>query len=215
MSVVHKALEALHPRAWAEIPTGDDLPAFLKETFSLAETIIASVPQPTEGLPSSISHVNAARTAKDIHCSSARLPDPQIDDLATLQKGWGKPLKIAAKDNALGMTVWKMAGNDRHGAWFARRSVHEGLSYTKWKRAMQKEFAKSLAVQGTPGEGSVRGIGADKHLEKESVDGVGNLDGILHLMFLLSRPTNVLSQSINSPRNSQDQSHRANSLHVS
>lgn len=192
MSVVHKALEALHPRDWAEIPTGDALPAFLKETFSLAETIIASVPQPTEGLPSSISHVNAARTAKEIHCSSARLPDPQIEDLATLRKGWGKPIKLAAKDNVLGMTVWKMAGNDRHGAWFARRSVHEGLSFTKWKSAMQKEFAKSLAVQGTPGEGSVRGIGADKHLEKEAVEGLGNLDGTLHLISSLIRRTNML-----------------------
>lgn len=71
-----------------------------------------------------------------------------------------------------------MAGNDRHGAWFARRSVHEGLGFTKWKRAMQREFAKSLAVEGGPGEGSVRGIGADRRLERKVVDGVGQLDGM-------------------------------------
>jgi hypothetical protein len=186
MSKVHKALEALHPREWADIPKGDDLKPFLQQTFQEAELIISSIPQPAGGSPfdtcrpaSHLTHANAANSASDIHLSSARVPDPNVEDLETLQKGWGKPVKIGAKDNPLGMSVWKMAGHDRHGAWFARRSVHEGLGFTKWKRAMQREFAQSLAVDGGPGEGSVRGIGADRRLEREVVDGTGQLDGIL------------------------------------
>lgn len=174
----------MHPRDWSEIPAGEELGPFLQQTFLQAETIVSSVPQPADGTdfstarPSShISHANAARTAKDIHASSARGPDPLIDDLDSLRKGWGKPVKIAAKDNPLGMSVWKMAGHDRHGAWFARRSVHEGMGFAKWKKAMMREFPHSLAVEGGPGEGSVRGIGADQRLEKEKVEGVGELDG--------------------------------------
>lgn len=183
MSAVHKALEALHPREWSELPSGDELGPFLQQTFSQAEQIVVSVPQPAGGESfeacrphSSITRPNAARSAAEMHCSISRGPDPDIDDLAGLQKGWGKPVKINAKENPLGMTVWKMAGHDRHGAWFARRSVHEGLGFKKWKKAMQREFAQSLAVDGGPGEGSVRGIGADKQLEKERVEGVGTLD---------------------------------------
>jgi hypothetical protein len=185
MSTVHTALEALHPREWAEFPQGDALRPFLQETFLQAETIVASVPQPAGGDPfetckpsSSIAHPNAAKSASEVHCSSARAPDPNIEDVAGLQKGWGKPVKINAKDNPLGMSVWKMAGHDRHGAWFARRSVHEGLGFKKWKKAMQREFAESLAVDGGPGEGSVRGIGADRRLERHVAEGTGQLEGI-------------------------------------
>jgi hypothetical protein len=73
--------------------------------------------------------------------------------------------------------MYKMAGHDRHGAWFARRSVHEGLGFDKWKRAMQTEFAESLAVTGGPGAGSIRGIGADRRLERKLVDSVGKVEG--------------------------------------
>lgn len=185
MSTVHKALEALHPREWSEFPQGEALRPFLQETFLKAETIISSVPQPAGGDPfepcspsTSITHPNAAKTASEIHRSTSRGPDPEVDGLESLQKGWGKPVKINAKDNPLGMSVWKMAGHDRHGAWFARRSVHEGLGFSKWKKAMQREFAQSLAVDGGPGEGSIRGIGADRRLEREVVQGTGQVEGM-------------------------------------
>jgi hypothetical protein len=71
-----------------------------------------------------------------------------------------------------------MAAHDRHGAWFARRSVHEGLPFDRWKLAMQGEFAESLAVTGGPGAGSIRGIGADKVLEKQVVKGLGKMEGM-------------------------------------
>jgi hypothetical protein len=95
-----------------------------------------------------------------------------------LQKSWGKPLKLAAKEASMGISVFKMAAHDRHGAWFARTSVHEGLGFSKWKRALMREFPESLAVQGGPGEGNVRGIGGDRRLEDIEVPGLGKLEGI-------------------------------------
>jgi hypothetical protein len=71
-----------------------------------------------------------------------------------------------------------MAGHDRHGAWFARTSVHEGLGFEKWKKAMMREFPESLAVQGGPGEGNIRGIGGDRRLESKVAGGVGKLEGM-------------------------------------
>ncbi|KIW01238.1 uncharacterized protein PV09_07281 [Verruconis gallopava] len=183
MSTLYSALECLRPRDWADVPKDAELKSFLQATFRDAETIISSVPQPPGGSPfhncrpaSHLTRPNSAKSASEIHNSTARAADPNIADLDALQKGWGKPVKLGSKENPLGMSVWKMAGHDRHGAWFARRSVHEGLSFTKWKKAMQREFAQSLAVDGGPGEGSVRGIGADRRLEREVVEGVGQLD---------------------------------------
>ncbi|QDS73949.1 hypothetical protein FKW77_008056 [Venturia effusa] len=179
MSKLHEALSSLSPTDWDSVPHDDALPQFLKQTFSQAELICNSIPPPPGGsdfLSSAPnpSAGNASSAAEIIHSDArAASPDP---DHASLQKAWGKPLKIAAKDNPLGITMYKMAGHDRHGAWFARRSVHEGLGFTKWKRAMQKEFGQSLAVNGGPGEGSVRGIGADRLLEREVVEGVGSLE---------------------------------------
>ena len=40
-----------------------------------------------------------------------------------------------------------------------------------------KEKIDALAVQGAPGEGNVRGIGADVRLEEAGVEGTGHLDG--------------------------------------
>ena len=75
------------------------------------------------------------------------------------------------------MAVYKLAGKDGKGAWFARRSVHEGLGFRKWKLGLQKEFPESLKVQGGPGEGNIRGIGGERVVESISVDGMGQLEG--------------------------------------
>jgi hypothetical protein len=179
MSELHSALEVLQPRDWNDIPASD-LDPFLSEVFAQSELIVNSVPPPPGGcdyLSSSrtLNTVNGASKAAEVIHSDAR-PQPPPEGIVKLQKSWGKPLKINAKDNPLGITMYKMAGHDRHGAWFARRSVHEGLGFTKWKKAMQREFPESLSVQGGPGEGSVRGIGADRRLEHE-VKEAGKLEG--------------------------------------
>lgn len=180
MSELHKALESLRPKDFSDVPL-EDLSSFLSDLFSKAELIAGSVPSPPDGTPfessqRSRSDVNRPTSAAELTISKARRPAPSADCLE-LQKSWGKPLKLSAKDAALGISVYKMAGHDRHGAWFARSSVHEGLGFTKWKRAMMREFPESLAVQGGPGEGNVRGIGGDKRLEDITVEGIGKLEG--------------------------------------
>ena len=180
MSQLQKALENLRPKDFSEVPQ-DDLNLFLADLFSKAELIANSVPPPPNGTPFELSKrarsdVNGARTAADLTVSSVRRPSPTKDQ-EEIQKAWGKPLKMSSKDNATGISVFKMAGHDRHGAWFARTSVHEGLGFTKWKRAMMREFPESLEVQGGPGEGNIRGIGGDRRLEDIEVKGVGKLEG--------------------------------------
>ncbi|KAF2264871.1 hypothetical protein CC78DRAFT_616265 [Lojkania enalia] len=179
MSELHKALECLRPKDFSEIPT-DELNIFLSDIFSRAELIVNSVPPPPNGMPYESSQrtrtdPSIATSAEELTISKVRRP-PVHQSHKELQKSWGKPLKMSAKDNATGITVYKMAGHDRHGAWFARTSVHEGLGFAKWKRAMMKEFLESLAVEGGPGEGNVRGIGGDKRLEDINVEGVGKLE---------------------------------------
>lgn len=93
-----------------------------------------------------------------------------------LQQSWGKPIKFNAKDNPHHVAMFKMAARDRHGAWFARRSVHEGIGFTKFRRAMQREFPESLRVEGGAGAGAVRGLAADRRLEQIDVEGLGLLE---------------------------------------
>lgn len=180
MSQLHKALEALRPVKWPDVPV-DDLASYLQNIFAQAELIIHSVP-PLPGGDVYGSHVGsstnvAATKASEMHRSQARppLPDGEAQELS---KAWGKPLKMSDKENPLGLSMHKMAGHDKHGAWFARRSVHEGLGFSKWKKAMQKEFPESLAVQTGPGAGSVRGISGDRKLERHDVEGSGRLEGM-------------------------------------
>lgn len=189
MTELHKALEALRPKDFSEVPL-DDLNNFLSDLFSKAELIANSVPPPPNGLPYESSHrsrtdTNGATSAADLTVSQVRRP-AACSDYAELNKAWGKPLKLSAKDSVLGISVFKMAGHDRHGAWFARTSVHEGLGFAKWKRAMMREFPESLAVQGGPGEGNIRGIGGDKRLGDINVAGVGKLEGEYPLIASMS-----------------------------
>ncbi|CAO2653210.1 Nn.00g026210.m01.CDS01 [Neocucurbitaria sp. VM-36] len=179
MSELHKALECLRPKDFSEIPT-DNLKEFLPEILSNAELIANSVPPPPNGTPFESAQrtrtdPTPATSAADLTKSEVRRPPPAKEH-EELQKSWGKPVKLSNKETATGMSVFKMAGHDRHGAWFARTSVHEGLGFAKWKRAMLKEFPESLEVQGGPGEGNVRGIGGDQRLEDITVDGIGKLE---------------------------------------
>lgn len=179
MSKLHDALAVLYPKDFSEVPV-NDLSVYLRDVFAQAELIVNSVPQPPDGThfqdaTRSRSSSNPATKASEVTTSAVRGPSDL--SLEELHKAWGKPLKINASSNPCNVSVWKMAGNDRHGSWFARKSVHEGLAFSKFKRAMQAEFAESLAVHGAPGEGSIRGIGADRRIERKVVDGVGKMEG--------------------------------------
>lgn len=179
MAELHEALTALAPIDYEDVPQ-DDLKTFLTATFAAGELIGNSVPPPANGLSfeSSTPHhstPNVATSSQELHVSTAR-PPPADAQHEALQKNWGKPYKMSQKDNPLNIAVFKMAGHDRHGAWFARRSVHEGIGFAKIKKAMQREFPQSLAVQGGPGEGNVRGIGGDRRIVRKEIEGVGRME---------------------------------------
>jgi hypothetical protein len=180
MAELHEALACLRPKEFNDVPTSD-LKPFLSEILSKAELIANSVPPPPNGTPYETSkrtrtNPQPAINAADLTISEVRRPPPSKEH-EQLQKSWGKPVSLGYKEKATGMSVFKMAGHDRHGAWFARTGVHEGLGFAKWKRAMLREFPESLEVQGGPGEGNIRGIGGDQRLEDITVNGVGQLQG--------------------------------------
>jgi hypothetical protein len=189
MAALHEALRTLSPIDFSTIPV-DDLKPFLSETFSDAQLLIDSIPIPgpaEDSLTVSIarSHSNTvssiASSSSDISLSTAR-PSPPPPEIESLQTQWGKPLRLNAKDNPLGISVYKLAGKDGKGAWFARRSVHEGLGFEKWKKGLEKEFPETMKVQGGPGEGNIRGIGGERRVVHKVVDGVGKLEGELVLL---------------------------------
>jgi len=180
MAELHEALACLRPKEFSDVPT-DDLKTFLPEILSNAELIANSVPPPPNGTPYETSKrtrtsAQPATNAADLTISDVRRPPPGKAH-EQLQKSWGKPVKLGAKEAATGMSVFKMAGHDRHGAWFARTGVHEGLGFSKWEAAMKREFPESLEVQGGPGEGNIRGIGGDQRLEDITVEGMGQMQG--------------------------------------
>lgn len=152
--------------------------AFLSRTFNDAECVIESIPTDAPatqqtGRPRSSTDPNRQ--------SSARRSSRPSDFARKLRKEW-KEVKVNPKENPLGCSVYKLTAKDGKGSWFARRSVHEGQSFDKWKLAMQKEFVESMKVKGQPGAGSIRGIGADKRVENHSYDGCGKLEGRKSLM---------------------------------
>lgn len=180
MADLHSALQTLSPTPFSSVPTSTaQAKEFLEDAFLKAQLIIDSVPPPS--VEDSLA-ANRSRSASNLSdsskvSSSSVRSDPLNLSHVLFQKEWGKPIKLAAKDNPLGMGVYKMAGKDGKGAWFARRSVHEGMGFKKWKLGLQKEFPESMAIQGGPGEGNIRGIGGERRVERIEVRGVGVVEG--------------------------------------
>ncbi|KAI9846065.1 MAG: hypothetical protein M1837_004321 [Sclerophora amabilis] len=191
MAHLHSALQSLAPTDFSSIPL-DDLASYLQDTFSTSRLLIDSVPLPSEiptppvGRSRSNTASSAASSASET--SSSARPGPPAPEHEVLQKEWGKPIKLAAKDNPLGISVYKLSGKDGRGAWFARRSVHEGLGFSKFKRGLEREFPESLKVQGGPGEGNVRGIGGERRVERKVVEGIGVAE-VYHLSAQFPGPT--------------------------
>ena len=185
MAALHTALRSLSPTPFFSVPTDDSgTTTYLEQAFRDARTVIDSVPLPapsdpvSSNRPRSNTTTSNASNISEISSSSARsdLLDPVHE---ALQKEWGKPVKVNAKDNQLGISVYKLSGKDGKGNWFARRSVHEGLGFKRWKMAMEREFPETLEVQGGPGEGNIRGIGGERRVERKVIDGVGQIEGTL------------------------------------
>lgn len=188
MAALHAALQSLCPTPYSSVPSDPaKTTEYLEKAFRDARTVIDSVPLPpfddvplsAAGRARASTVTSTASNISEISCSSARsdLLDPAN---AGLQKEWGKLVKLSAKDNQLGISVYKLSGKDGRGTWFARRSVHEGMGIKRWRLAMEQEFPETLEVQGGPGEGNIRGIGGERRVERTVIDGVGSVEGEIH-----------------------------------
>lgn len=181
MSNHHEPLQALEPVDWDQVPKGDDLCQFLQSVFDRALLVVDSVPSSASTAPSEPVGRLRAKTESAVNSTAGqRLPTLEssqkaIEAAQRLQKDW-KEVKINPRDNPRSINVFKLAAKDGKGSWFARQSVHEELSFDDWKLGLKKEFAETMKVQGAPGSGSIRGIGADKAVEHIAVDSAGELD---------------------------------------
>ena len=180
MASLHESLHSLSPINFADVPQSPEkLDGWLKDLYAKVQVVLESIPirEPDEphGRSRAQTWTSTASSASEISSSSARTEDPPTE-YAQLQKEWGKPIKLKAHENTLGISVYKLSGNDGKGSWFARRSVHEGLGFARFRDAFEREFATSLAVQGPPGEGNIRGIGAEKKVEDIDVPHRGHVE---------------------------------------
>ncbi|KAL2752690.1 hypothetical protein ACRALDRAFT_1077851 [Sodiomyces alcalophilus JCM 7366] len=175
---------SLSPADWASI-SPEKLPDLLAETFADAQTIIDSLPVPSpllkaNGPTSSTrrtrSNTDPATLSTAINRSlSPRQSGASLKLAQDLMKEW-REVKVNARENPLSINVYKLPAKDGKGAWFARRSVHDGLPFEKWKLGLEREFVESMKVQDGPGAGCIRGIGADKRVEHHVVDGAGKVE---------------------------------------
>ncbi|PHH69822.1 hypothetical protein CDD82_7496 [Ophiocordyceps australis] len=181
MASHHEPFKALGALDWAEVPQ-DGLDGFLESIFDDAQTVIDSIPSsstvPSGSAAKHEQGTGRARAKTDSVVDEALSPtwpkEPSWE-AEQLYKEW-KAVKMNQKDNGLDIQVYKLSAKDAKGAWFARRSVHEGFHFEGWKRAFESEFAESMKVQGSPGSGNIRGIGADRRVEHYSVEGRGQVD---------------------------------------
>lgn len=180
MAAIHSHLKNLSPIKFSDIPQEkEELDPYLADLFAHVQSIVESIPIPDPDSPLSSHHEHGSKAqasnAAEMSVSNARSPPPSPED-AALQKEWGKPIKLSAKENPMNIAVYKLGGKDGKGAWFARRSVHEGLGFSRFKRGFEREFPTSLAVQGAPGEGNIRGIGAETKVEEITIPNRGKVE---------------------------------------
>ncbi|PNY24799.1 PH domain-containing protein [Tolypocladium capitatum] len=174
--------DALGPIDWADVPQ-DGLETFLGGVFAEAQTVVESVPSPAMA-PAETTPTGRARAKTDsavVYADARQSPSPPgalscAGAADRLRKEW-KEIKVNPRDNPLAISVYKLAGKDGRGTWFARRSVHVGLAFDRWKDGLEREFAETMKLQGSPGSGNIRGIGADRNVEHRVVEGAGHLNG--------------------------------------
>ncbi|KAL2822506.1 hypothetical protein BJX63DRAFT_122304 [Aspergillus granulosus] len=194
MAALHEALKSLTRTPWDSIPTDQsDLRTYLADLSTKARLIIDSVPEPA-------SESNNTTQFGRLKPSPARLGTTDETTLAH-QREWSKPVKVGnAKDNPLGIEVFKLPGADGNGHWFGRRSVHEGLPFSVWEEKLSGEMKETLRnnqrrmKQGFPPDQAVRGIGAEKQIEElevmgESGEGVLGRVNVFHVSAQFPKPT--------------------------
>ncbi|TDZ71892.1 hypothetical protein CTRI78_v001650 [Colletotrichum trifolii] len=181
MSPSHEPFKALAPVKWDDVAE-EDHKAFLASIFADAQTIIDSIPVPAaikQALTGRArSHTDPPQPVADLNrsLSQQRQSGANLGLSRDLAKEW-KEVKLNARDNPLAINVYKLGGKDGKGNWFARRSVHDGLTFEKWKLGLEREFAESMKVQSGPGAGAIRGIGAEKRVVHEVIESTGKMEG--------------------------------------
>ncbi|KAF7547384.1 hypothetical protein G7Z17_g7766 [Cylindrodendrum hubeiense] len=179
MASHHEPLGAMGPIDWDDVPQ-QDLKEFLEDVFAETQTVVESIPAPATTAAAANtgrarSKTESAVTIGNIQrAPSQRQTAAAISQAQDLRKEW-KEIKVNQRDNPLGINVYKLSAKDGRGSWFARRSVHEGLSFDDWKKGLDIEFAETMKVQGSPGSGNIRGIGADKRVESQTIEDAGQL----------------------------------------
>lgn len=178
MAALHEALQCLKPTSWEEVPQSpEELREYVRDIFKRSRLVAESLPDPPPyeheeqlGVES-----GTAESGRRVIPSSARVGETD-PDVTSLQKQWGKPIKMGgAKDNPLGVHVWKLNPNDNGGQWFGRRSVHEGLPFSRWQKKLSSEYDETLKVnrkkieKGQIPDNSIRGIGAEEKVEDVEV----------------------------------------------
>ena len=197
-ATLHSALQSLGPAAFDEMPSSPtDLRTYIQDLLTKSRLIIESVPPPPPAPRNTTTHDDLnprtqATSSSEISGSSARAPPPpRTLQHEVLQKEWGRQVnktgstnKKEKAQNPLDIPVYKLAGKDGKGAWFGRRSVHEGLGFQKWKQRLEGEFEETLKIRrekeiekekeglgvgAVPGDGNIRGIGGEKRVERVAV----------------------------------------------
>ncbi|CDM33813.1 hypothetical protein DTO013E5_1564 [Penicillium roqueforti] len=202
MATLHDALQCLKPTSWDEVPQDpDELRDYLRAIFKNSRLIAESLPDP----PISDNHdypgLDDTPNSSDrrIVPSPARVEETD-SEITDLQKEWGKPLKMGGpKDNPLDVTVWKLSANDGGGSWFGRRSVHEGMPFSRWRKKLSSEYDETLKVnrrkieRGHTPDKSIRGIGAEGKMDTIEVkDHDGSVLGhlvVYHVSAQFPKPT--------------------------
>lgn len=181
MAPHHEPFKGLAPVKWSSVEE-EDPKEFLAGVFSDAQTIVDSIPVPAAVKQATTgrarSHTDPPQPVADINrsLSQQRQSAASLSLSRDLAKEW-KEVKVNPRDNPLAINVYKLASKDGKGSWFARRSVHDGLTFEKWKLGLEKEFAESMKVQTGPGAGAIRGIGAEKRVVHQVVEGAGKMEG--------------------------------------
>jgi hypothetical protein len=203
MATLHEALQCLKPTSWDDVPQDpDELRNYLREVFKNSRLIAESLPDPP--LPENnvypgLDYDETDPSIRRLIPSSSRVgeTDPEVTEL---QKAWGKPIKMGGpRDNPVDVTVWKLSANDGGGSWFGRRSVHEGLPFSRWRQKLSTEYDETLKVnqkkieKGQTPDKSIRGIGAEEKIETIEVkDDDGSVLGglsVYHVSAQFPKPT--------------------------
>ncbi|KAJ5364152.1 uncharacterized protein N7496_009865 [Penicillium cataractarum] len=204
MATLHDALQILLPTSWDQVPQSPDaLREYVRDIFKSGRLIAESLPDPPpydrEEYHELESQATNSRSRTRIVPSSARVGETD-SEITSMQKHWGKPIKMGgAKDNPLGLHVWKLSSNDGKGSWFGRRSIHDGLPFSRWRKKLSSEYEETLKVnrrkieKGETPDNCIRGIGAEEKIESIEVNGEdGSVLGqvtVYHVSAQFPKPT--------------------------